>query len=284
MIIDELVRRRLLATFQQLNTVAAAKAFPAPATLSKTLEGIVPSTKGAADRNIDANAASYFATAAVDIWLRSVHSFLVSAALSDASPLWASVSGYYSSHYAVRGLAHLLGYFQLFRMKRIVQLKLEQGRYICAFTTKNAGDGEHKLYWKLLKQTAMFKSNEFFTDNNPDSETSDVRHRNHANYADHLSAYPAFRPLEAAAVRARIDYISKIVFDAPPLPRFSKFPDVEFVQLIAYHRIVGFRALLDEVLGSRNRFWNVHRKPGFASGFMDFQLTEAAGLMVASNS
>jgi hypothetical protein len=167
-------------------------------------------------------------------------------------------------------------YFQLFRMKRIVQLNLQEGRYICSFDTKNAGDAEHKLYWKLLKNHAMFKSDEYFTQNSPDSETSDVRHRNHANYADHLCVYPTFRPLETEAMKARIEYISKIVFDAPPLPRFSKFPDVEYVQLIAYHRIVAFRALLDEVLGGKNRFWNVHRNPAFASDFMDFQLTESA--------
>jgi hypothetical protein len=68
------------------------------------------------------------------------------------------------------------------------------------------------------------------------------------------------------------------VFDAPPLPRFDKFPDVEYVQLIAYHRIVHFRRLLDEALGAKNRFWNVHRSPSFASGIIDFQLAEGRGL------
>ena len=114
--------------------------------------------------------------------------------------------------------------------------------------------------------------------NIPDSEKSDIRHRNHANYADHLSGYPVFKPLDEVALKERIGFISKIVFDAPPVPRFSKFPDIEYVQLIAYHRIVSFRRLLDEVLGGKNRFWKVNRNPTFASGYIDFQLAEGSGI------
>jgi hypothetical protein len=275
--IDDPLRSQLLAIFGHLNTVAAARGFPAPATLSATLQNLIP-TNAPARRNIDASAASYFATAATDIWLRGVHSFLVSASLTQESPIWASVSGYYSSHYAVRGLAHLLGYFQLFRNKRIVQLTLVGGRYVCTFNRKSANDAEHKLYWKLVKQSAVFASDAFLTLNSPDSELSDVRHRNHANYSDHLSLYPVFKPLDIGTLKARIEYISKIAFDAAPLPRFSKFPDLEYVQLIAYHRIVKFRRLLDEVLGGKNRFWSVHRNPSFAMDFMTFQLTEGTGL------
>jgi len=124
----------------------------------------------------------------------------------------------------------------------------------------------------------MFAGDGFFSQNNPSSDESDVRHRNHANYADHLAGYPTFTPLDKEALKIRIQYISKIVFDAPPLPRFSEFPDLEFVQLIAYHRIIKFRRLLDEVLGGKNRFWMVHRTPSFASQYMDFQLAEGVGL------
>ncbi len=275
--IDESIRQQLLASFSPLNTVAAARAFPAPSTLRKNLEKLIPKD-GTTKRNIDSRIASYFSTAAVDMWLRSVHSFLISASLTEVSPIWASVSGYYSSHYAVRGLAHLLGNFQLFKRKRVIELRWEKPRYVCVFRSKNAGDAEHKLYWRILKQSIVFRGDGMFTENNPDAEDSDVRHRNHANYSDHLGPYPIFRPLNEQALKDRIEYISKIVFNAPPLPRFSKFPDVEYVQLIAYHRIVKFRKLLDEVLGSKNRFWNVHRNPSFASGFVDFQLAESDGL------
>ncbi len=113
MIMDSALRAQLVAVFERLNTAAAAKSFPPPAALSTALKKLIPKDD-TSDRNIDANVASCFASAAIDIWLRSIHSFLVSASLTEASPIWSSVSGYYSSHYAVRGLAHLLGYFQLY--------------------------------------------------------------------------------------------------------------------------------------------------------------------------
>jgi len=194
MSIDASIKQQLEATFAPLNSIAAAKAFPAPATLSESLEKLIPKD-GTIRRNVDLRVASYFSTAAVDMWLRGVHSFLISAALTGASPIWASVAGYYASHYAVRGLAHLLGHFQLFRRKRLVELKLERSRFVCTFRAKEAGDAEHKLYWKILKQSILFQADQIFTENKPDAENSDVRHRNHANYSDHLLLYPIFRPL-----------------------------------------------------------------------------------------
>ena len=277
MIVDDALRSQLNSLFQPLNTVAAAKAFPPPASLSTALRKQIPAS-GTTRRNLDPQIASYFATAAVEIWLRGVHSFLVSVSLTQASPIWSAVSGYYSSHYTVRGLAHLLGYFQLFRDKRIAQLALSSGRYICTFDKKNGGDGEHKLYWKLVKRSASFAEEELFTLNDPSSEESDIRHRNHANYSDHLASYLVFKPLDERALKDRIDYISKIAFDTPPIPRFSKFPDIEYVQVIAYHRLVSFRKFLDEIVGGKNRFWSVHRNPSFATNYINFQLAEGAGL------
>jgi hypothetical protein len=277
MTIDSSLRAQLDALFQRLNTTAAARSFPRSAALSAALRRLIPQGD-TLDRNLDATVASYFASAAVEIWLRSVHSFLVSTSLTQASPIWSSVSGYYSSHYAVRGLAHLLGYFQLFQDKRVVQLRVREGRYVCTFNAKKSGDAEHKLYWKLVKQSPLFSSDVFFSENDPNSDASDIRHRNHADYADHIALYPTFNPLEKSALKSRIQYISKIVFDAPPLPRFSNFPDLENVQLIAYHKIVRFRRLLDEALGGKNRFWTVHRSPAFANEYIDFQLAESAGL------
>jgi len=277
MIIDEDLRQRLIATFLPLNTVAAANAFPPPTTLSKTLEKAIP-TVGSTERNISAAAASYFGTAAVDMWLRSVHSFLISSSITASSPIWASVSGYYSSHYSVRGLAHLLGYFQLFKLGRIVNLRFEGRRCVCSFAAKTGRDAEHKLYWKLVKQNPLFKGDDLFTDNDQGADMSDVRHRNHANYSDHLSHLPLFKAPDEDALKRRIEYISKIVFDTAPLPSYSKFPDIDCVQLVAYHRLVRFRRLLDEALGGENRFWRVHRSPSFANNFMDFQLAEAGGL------
>jgi hypothetical protein len=52
MIIEDSIRNQLVATFRPLNTVAAAKAFPAPTTLSKNLEKLIPQG-GSTKRNID---------------------------------------------------------------------------------------------------------------------------------------------------------------------------------------------------------------------------------------
>jgi len=216
-----------------------------------------------------------FTTAAVDIWMRSVHSFLVSASLTEVSPIWASVAGYYSSHYAVRALAHLLGFFQLFSRKRIARLELGGGNYVCTFNPKKAGEREHRIYWQIVKDDRHFSADPFFTEYNPAIDESDVAHRDRANYADHLSPmFPIFRPLNAETLRSRIDRISEIPFTSPPIPRVSRYPDVESVQIIAYHRLVRFRDLVDSVVGNGNRFWNVHRNPTWARDYMDFQLTE----------
>lgn len=92
MIIDESLRSELLVNFQPLNVVAAARAFPPPMALSAGLRGLLPRDK-ATQTELTRSTASYFATAAVDIWLRGVHSFLVSASLTVASPIWAVVPG-----------------------------------------------------------------------------------------------------------------------------------------------------------------------------------------------
>jgi hypothetical protein len=200
------------------------------------------------------------------------------------------VSGYYSSHYVIRGFAHLLGYFQLFHARRIVQLKFDNNHSTCSFSKKKKRGGEHQLYWDLVKQNAAFKGDALFAQNlldPPESKkdpsddlqktSSEGEHRNRANYADHLFGYPTFSALDKKLLKERIEQISKIVCYAPPLPRIEKFPDLEYVQLIAYHRIIRFRKLLDDVLGGTNAFWEIHRTPAFAAEFMDFQLAEWEG-------
>jgi hypothetical protein len=279
--IDESFRTRLAATFRPLNNVPASRKFPPPATLAKLLTKLA-SQAGASPPAINQQTASYFGTAAVEIWQRSVHSFLISTSLTEASPIWASVSGYYSSHYSVRGIAHLLGYFYLFNRRTVARLELG-GRisYTCAFSRKTKGvsrGGEHQLYWALVKGDPIFAADPLFTQNRQNKDESDAGHRNFANYIDHICRYPVFHPLDKDSIEVRVNHISKIVFDDIPIPRLSKFPDVEYVQLIAYHRIVSFRKILDEVLGNGNMFWRVHRNPSFATEFMDFQLAESNGL------
>jgi hypothetical protein len=275
--IDGALQAHVARTFAPFNDEAAVHAFPAPASLSKALNSAIPGGPNRlATANVPIAIAKMFTTASVNIWMRSVHSFLISASLTQVSPIWSSVAGYYSSHYAVRAIAHLLGFFQLFAGKRIVCLKFENGRYVCSFSPKKAGEREHRLYWDIVKKNQHFSADPFFTENNARIDESDVAHRDRANYADHLADFPVFRPLDAAALKIRIDRISEIEITSPPIPKVSRYPDVESVQIIAYHRLVRFRDLVDTILGNSNRFWNVHRSPPWARDFMDFQLTEEA--------
>ncbi len=279
--IDEAFRSRLLATFRLLDNVPASRTLPAPATLATTIGRTAESAKkdGPARRVPPATAAS-FGTAAVEIWLRGVHSFLISSSLTAASPVWAAVSGYYSSHYSIRGIAHLLGYFYLFNRGMVTRLEVgPYNGYSCSFLSKPKGTSagsEHLIYWTLVKRDGIFVDDPLFTENlqKQDVDESDVGHRNFANYIDHIGRYPTFHPLDENTMKNRINFLSNIALTDIPIPRRSKFPDTETVQLIAYHRLVSFRKILDEILGNSNRFWNVHRNPTFATNFLDFQLAE----------
>jgi len=273
---NEQLQVRLRTTFERLNGVAAAQAFPHIRALTDSLERAVPQAGNIT--RISPVTAELFATASVDIWLRAVHSFLVSASLTKASPIWASVSGYYSSHYSVRAFAHLLGYFLLFRERKVVRWSLDNGHHVCSFTSRGAGDREHKLYWNWVKRDEHFETDPMFSEYNPSADASDVRHRDRANYSDHLFPYPTFHVLSRKELRERIQLISKIEFQDPPIPDVSRFIDLESVQIVAYHRMVKYRQFLDQALGGGNRFWKVHRNPSFARGVINFQLTEPRGL------
>jgi hypothetical protein len=58
------------------------------------------------------------------------------------------------------------------------------------------------------------------------------------------------------------------------VPRTDDFPDTVSVQFVAYHRIVKFRRLLDEILGSKNRFWKVQRNPHWCPAGMNFSVVD----------
>jgi hypothetical protein len=222
--------------------------------------------------NISTKISSLYATAAVEIWLRGIHSFLISSSLTDVSPIWASVSGYYASHYCVRGLAHLLGFFQLHRRKRTVRIDIEGGKYCCYIDKKGGSGGEHKYYWKVVKDNNRFLNNPFFTLNEEGGSASDSGHRNIANYFDHINGFTYFSPLNKETLKQRVDHLSKIELSSAPIPRKENYPDVESVQLIAYHRIIIFRRFLDEILGGQNGFWKIHRNPGWCIDFLNFQV------------
>ena len=260
--------------FSKLNGARASDSFPPPATLSRILNGIVD--KATSDSApISQIEITNFATAAVEMWHRAIHSFLISASLTKASPIWSSVSGYYSSHYSIRGFAHLLGYFQLNKKKRNIQLEINGTPYLCHIKPKG-GNEEHKFYWMKVHEHPFFITNSFFPENNEYNVISDSAHRNKANYFDHLNGFPPFQVLDEIYLKQRVSVISKIEIDDAPIPNSESdpYPDIENVQIMAYHRMVKFREFIDNILGGSNRFWNVHRKPSWCPNFLNFQLVK----------
>jgi len=260
--------------FAPWQNAAAANAFPNISALTDALQKHAPQDGSKeANINIEPRVAKYFATAAIEIWQRAVQSLLISIAVTDESKLWSSVSGYYASHYTFRGLAHLLGYYQLFRKGWIIHLYVDGGRFVATYKKKRVR--EHDWYRGVVASDRQFRAEPFFT-NPPPPALLDVAHRDRANYSDHLSLNPHIRSVNKAAIRARLQRISHIEVQAPEAFTLDKFPDVEAVQINAYQRIVRFRQYLDQTLDT-NRLWNVHRTPGWAKEFTDFQLIEARG-------
>jgi hypothetical protein len=189
------------------------------------------------------------------------------------------VTGYYSSHYSIRSIAHLLGLFCLYGQKRVVQWQLVDGRNICTFRKKGGGEREHKLYWNWVKQDEHFNSDPLFRQYNHGIDESDVRHRDWANYSDHLYAhYPVFRAVDLDSLRERAQIISRMEYIDPPIPDIRRFVDLDAVQIMAYRRLVRCRQFIDEAIGGQNRFWKVHRNPPFAANLLSFQLVESRGL------
>jgi len=264
--------KQITVMFSALNTKSAANAYPEAKALANLLKSrckpFTAETVAAKPQDL-----TLFATAAVEMWLRAVHSFLISAALTGASPIWASVAGYYSSHYTIRAFSHLFGLFHLHSSKRMIQLRREGKGWVYEII-KNAGAREHKLYWKYLAEHQELKGDPFFYPNREDIPESDASHRNSANYADHINGYPTFKPLSEEHLAQRIQKIAEIEFSVVPIPNADNFPDVENVQLVAYHRVVRFRQLLDEVVGTENRFWSIQRNPAWKPKDLTFQVVE----------
>ena len=278
--LDNLLQKRLELAFVALGKKQSYSSFPPPQSLSNRLTAINKHNAETVSVNTKEN--ELFATGAVEMWHRAIHSFLISTSLTKVSPIWSSVAGYYSSHYNIRAIAHALGYFQLFTAKNVVKCTLENGKLVCTYTKKQGGDREHNLYWKLVKNDPHFNADPFFRLNDDGQDKSDISHRSCANYSDHLSLSPAFSPLEEENIRHRIDFISKMEIIDPPIPQRSRFPDVSSVQIVAYHRLVRFRRFIDEVIPSKNKFWALHREPTWARDYLTYQVTPSPSLGILS--
>lgn len=271
---DDLLKR----VFTPWRLTPAGSAFPAPASLARALDTSFPTMKKGEkkkDTHVDIHVAKLFATAAIDIWQRAIHSLLISALLSESSPIWASVAGYYSSHYTMRGLSHLLGYYQLFQRKCQVQLTFDGSRYLCTFTKRY--EREHDWYWHLATGSQIMGHDPFFA-LKPLSLglMRDTAHRDRSNYWDHLRQFPPIHDVGKEQIKRKMAQMSKVELQAPPELRDDRFPDPLSVQLIAYQRVARFRRLLDDTL-SNNRLWSVQRNPPWAAEYIDYQMVEARG-------
>jgi hypothetical protein len=265
------LEKQIEILFAQLNRARAGGSIPEVGALSTELTSLVNSSRAMA-LSVKPSVSSLFATAAVEMWQRGLHSFLISAALSNASPIWASISGYYASHYTMRGFAHLLGFYRLHHRRAAVRLEISGGAHVCNISRKGVGR-EHQFYWKVVKNDPHFANDPFFGPNSEDIAVSDSAHRNVASYSDHIAKFPRFDPLDEETLKRRITSLAEIELSSVPTPNSDNYPEVENVQLIAYHRIVKFRNFVDGVLGGRNSFWNIHREPDWSRGYIDFQVT-----------
>ena len=273
MTIDPAFHRSVENYFALVRNISAANAMPQLGSLSRELDHKCgPKPKKNKEVSITPKVAQMFTTSAVDAWWRAIHSYMISNSLTDASTIWASVTAYYSSHYSMRAFAHLLGAFVLFKRKLVVQVEPVKGGYKCEFKP-NADRREHVFYWKIVKSHPQFASDPWFTKNDHNT-VSDAAHRNRANYADHVFVPKSFRPLNSDAIKIRIGQISQIQCITPPQASTGAYPDVVGVQILAYHRLVKFRRLLDEVLGNDNRCWSVWRNPPWCPEYIDFQLVD----------
>jgi hypothetical protein len=261
--------------FSGLDGASAATAMPPLGTLSEILNNHVDKAKKDGNEvfHIKQKEIVHFATAAVEMWHRAIHSFLISTSLTKASPLWASVSGYYSSHYSVRAFAHLLGNFLLYRKHRCgIELTIDKGSFSCDIVAKKGADKEHRYYWRKVKENRLFETNEFFSNNDEGSGPSDIAHRNRANYYDHINRFPQFEILDYEIMKQRVKTISLMPVIDVAIPDQELYPQTETVQLVAYYRLVIFRNFLDDIV-LKNRFWAVHRKPSWCPEFLNFQLS-----------
>lgn len=275
------LEEQVFALFEPLRRVGGT--MPAPGTMGEELSNLAPKLAPGDTRDVAVghNIVKLYATSSVEMWLRSVHTFLMSGALTRVSPLWASVSGYYASHYTVRGIAHLLGFCHLHKKGYVVQLLPSTSGFICRFSrAKGLERKEHAFYWIKVKQHRDFSSNQLFTENLENVDESDCAHRNYANYIDHLEGFPRFDPLTYDELKRRIDFLSKIEVVAYPIPNKNKYPDIESVQIVAYHRIVEFRELLNRALGDSNKYWLVYRNPDWSRGILTFQRVKPRSMTI----
>ena len=264
-------RQLVPALFLELDSQKKPGWFPSAGMLADELRKKLP--KEASSFRFPSSESILFATAAVEMWLRAVHSFLISNSLEKASPIWSSISGYYASHYVMRAFAHLHGHFLL--RKRKIHVKISHGKgksFVCDVVKES--NNEHTFYWKLVNSAPMFAQDCLFSDNNDPLLPTDSSHRGYANYWDHVNNFHDFITLSEDYLIERIKRVSDLVTYSPTFPDHRKYPDLDSVHIVAYARIVRFRSYLDNLIGTRNKYWRYYRDPSWFTKYLDFQTME----------
>ena len=218
------------------------------------------------------------ASAGVEMWHRAIHSFLWSVALTESSPLWSSVTGYYASHFVMRAFAHSMGIFKSFTQRTAFQVVVQHGHFVC--TRLSDKGGEHAFYWKAVKGHPELASNQLFRENNEREDNkkedqSDVLHRNFANYTDHVDSFTTLKFSSTNEVTQRVQKIGHVrrYSVTAPTPQRGDFPDIDKVQILAFQRIVAFHDFLDKEVPN-NRFWRLHRRPSWCRNIISFQVED----------
>jgi hypothetical protein len=255
-------------SFGKLDKTPIRLDFPAQGSLSQCLNGLI-SKVGAAQPALTHQQSRLFASAGVEMWHRAIHSFLLSVALTESSHLWASISGYYASHFVMRAFAHSMGIFKSFTLGKVVQVVVQNRQFVCLLP--DASGGEHAFYWKAVKGHAKLTSNPLFRENSERNPKSDSAHRTFANYTDHLDNFSPMKFPELEVVATNVAKISQIRLHSVTEPSRDDYPDLENVQILAFQRIVAFHDFLEERV-SGNRFWRAHRRPAWCRDVMLFQV------------
>jgi len=257
-------------SFAKLDKPNAKMDFPSPGSLSLHLNGLLAKA-GAMPPTLSHQHSPMLASASVEMWHRAIHSFLWSVALAECSHLWASVSGYYASHFVMRAFAHSMGLFKSFTYRKVVQVVMVKGHFACSLSETN--HGEHAFYWKAVKAHPKLLANPLFRENYERDPKSDSAHRTFANYTDHLDN---FAPLEfpgLETVAMIVEKISRIRLHSVTEPSREDYPDLQNVQILAFQRIVAFHDFLEERVPN-NRFWRAHRRPSWCKDVMVFQVED----------
>ncbi len=227
------------------------------------------------------NEAHMLATASVEMWHRAIHSFLLSVAVTDRSPLWASVAGYYSSHFVMRAFAYSMGLLKSFKGRAAVQIVLIGDDLCCERLTENKyNKGEHEFCWMVVSEHPAIEPNTLFRTNSIRASKSDSFHRTTANYTDHINSFARLAFPEEESMKESVQRISRMRGDlgANPSIELNGYPDIINVQILAFQRIVAYRDFFDQKILD-NRFWKAHRTPQWCRDTMLYQM-EAPGLEI----